>query len=79
MINADSVIPVTPVQLKGTASFDFDPGMTAVTRRTVTGTVVGKPSHAVTTAAFVVLGKPDDVKDPGSPGCISFVRLSLLR
>jgi hypothetical protein len=68
LINADGVIPVTPVQLKGTASFDFAPGMTAVTRRTVTGTVLGKPSHAVTTSAFVVVGKPDDVKDahPGA-------------
>jgi hypothetical protein len=68
LINADGVVPITPVQLKGTASFDFDQGMTTVPRRTVTGTVVGKPSHAVTTAAFVVIGKPDDVKDihPGA-------------
>jgi hypothetical protein len=68
LISADDVVPVTPVELKGTASFNFDPGMTAVTRKTVTGTVVGKASHAVTTAAFVVVGKPDDVKDarPGA-------------
>jgi hypothetical protein len=68
LINADDVIQVTPVQLKGIVGFDFDTGMTAVTRRTVTGTVVVKPPHAVTTAAFVVVGKPDDVKDthPGA-------------
>jgi hypothetical protein len=37
--------------------------MTVVQRKVVSGTIVGKPSRAVTTAAFVFIGKPADVKD----------------
>jgi hypothetical protein len=43
--------------------FDLDTSMTVVQRKVVSGTIVGKPSRAVTTAAFVFIGKPVDVKD----------------
>ncbi len=36
------------------------------------GVVVGRPAHAVTTAAFVAIGTPDDVKD-AHPG-VKFVK-----
>jgi hypothetical protein len=63
LIYIGGVIPLQPVQLKGSVDFDFDTGMTVVQRKVVSGTVVGKPSRAVTTTAFVFIGKPADVKD----------------
>ena len=63
LIYAGGVIPLQPVQLKGSVEFNFDTGMTVVQRKVASGTIIGKPSHAVTTAAFVFIGKPADVKD----------------
>jgi hypothetical protein len=37
--------------------------MTAVEHRWFSGYVVGHPLHAVTSTAFVIIGKPDDIKD----------------
>jgi hypothetical protein len=63
LIYAAGIIPLQPVKLKGSVDFDFDTSMTAVQRKVVSGTIVGKPSRPVTTAAFVFIGKPGDVKD----------------
>jgi hypothetical protein len=63
LIYAGGLISLQPVQLKGSVDFDFDAGMTIVQRRVVSGTIAGKPSRAVTSAAFVIVGKPVDVKD----------------
>lgn len=63
LIYAGGVIPLRPAQLKGSVDFDFDTSMMVVQRKVISGTIVGKPSHFVTTAAFVVIGKPADVKD----------------
>ena len=68
LIYAGGVIPLQPVQLKGSVDFDFDTGMTIVQRRVASGAVVGKPSRPVTTAAFAIVGKPADIKEvhPGA-------------
>jgi hypothetical protein len=68
LIYTGGVIPLQPVELKGSVDFDFDRGMTVVERKVVSGTIVGKPSRAVTTTAFVFIGKPADVADvhPGA-------------
>src|SRR5690348_9730026 len=50
LIYAAGIIPLQPVQLKGSVNFDFDVNMTAVQRRVISGTIVGKPSRPVTTA-----------------------------
>jgi hypothetical protein len=63
LIYADGIVPLQPVELEGAVSFDFNADMNVVQRRVVSGTIVGKPSRAVTTAAFVIMGKPADVKD----------------
>ena len=63
LIYSGGVIPLQPIRLKGSVDFDFDTGMTVVQRKVVAGTIVGKPSRAVATAAFVFIGKPTDVKD----------------
>jgi hypothetical protein len=63
LIYAGGVIPLRPVQLKGSVNFDFDANMTSVQRRVVSGTIVGKPSRAVKTAAFVVVGRLADIDD----------------
>ena len=63
LIHASGVIPLRPVQLKGSVDFDFDTGVKVVQRKVVAGTIVGQPSRAVTTAAFVFVGRPADVKD----------------
>jgi len=68
LIYADGIIPLQPVQLKGSVDFDFDTGMTTVQRRVASGAVVGKPSRPVTTAAFVIVGKPADIKKDVHPG-----------
>jgi len=68
LIYAGGVVPLQPVQLKGSVDFDFDTSMTAVQRKTASGAVVGRPSRPVTTAAFAIVGKPGDIKDvhPGA-------------
>jgi hypothetical protein len=68
LIYATGIIPLQPVQLKGSVNFDFDVNMTAVQRRVFSGTIVGKPSRPVTTAAFAIVGEPPDVKEvhPGA-------------
>jgi hypothetical protein len=67
LIYAGGVISLQPIELNGTVAFDFDTGLKIVQRKVVYGTIVGKPSRAVTTAAFVLIGRPADVTgvDPG--------------
>lgn len=68
LIHADGIAPIRPVQLKGTISFDFNASMTVVLRKVTSGVVVGEPLHSVTSAAFVMIGKPAGVGDvrPGA-------------
>ena len=68
LIYTGGVIPLQPVQLKGSVDFNFDTSMTAVQRKVASGAVVGKPSRPVTSAAFAMVGKPADIKDihPGA-------------
>jgi hypothetical protein len=63
LICADGIIPLRPVQFKGSVSFDFDASISIVQRKVASGVIVGRPSRRATTAAFVVIGKPADVKD----------------
>lgn len=63
LIHATGIVPLRPIQLKGSVEFQFDKSMTAVEQRTFSGYVVGQPLHAVTSAAFSIIGKPDDIKD----------------
>jgi hypothetical protein len=63
LIAATGVVPLRPVQLKGSVDFQFDTSMTAVEHRSFSGYVVGQPLHAVTSAAFAVIGGPDDIHD----------------
>jgi len=63
LIHDTGIVPIAPVQLKGSVDFDFDEGMTAVTRRYASGTIVGKPVNAVKGAAFAIVGKPAEVTD----------------
>jgi hypothetical protein len=55
--------PCSRSQLTGSVNFNFNTSMTDVQRRVVTGTIVGKPSRPVQTAAFVVVAKQADIKD----------------
>jgi hypothetical protein len=57
------IVPIDPVQLRGSAQLRLDPAMKTVEERTYSGTVVGRPAHRLTSAAFVVIGKPADVGD----------------
>jgi hypothetical protein len=68
LIHADGIIPIKPVQLKGSVMFDFDANMSAVERRQISGVIVGEPSRPVATAAFAILGKAADIRDihPGA-------------
>jgi hypothetical protein len=52
LITPTGVMPIEPVQLKGSVNFDFDGSMTAVQRKNAFGAVVGKPARGVTAAAF---------------------------
>lgn len=61
LICATGVVRLQPVELEGTVGFFFDAGMFTVERRFFSGAIVGKPPHPVTSAAFVVMGKPGDV------------------
>ena len=63
LIHAAGIIPIEPVRLKGSVDFDFNTSMTAVERKVVSGTIVGKPSRPVTSAGFAIVGKPADVTD----------------
>ncbi len=63
LIHATGVSAVQPAGLKGSVNFEFDARMTAVQRRTVSGTVAVKPSRPVNTAAFVITGTAADVAD----------------
>jgi len=63
LIYATGIVPLQPVQFKGTVDFQFDTSMTAVKERYFSGVVVAKPLHSVANAAFAVVGKPTDVKD----------------
>jgi hypothetical protein len=63
LIHTAGVIPLQPIRLRGSVDFHFDESMTAVERKVFSGTVVGNPSRRVSTAAFVIIGKPGDVSD----------------
>ncbi len=63
LVYTAGIIPLRPVQLKGSVSFDFNASMTGVQRRVASGTIVGKPSRSVKTAAFVIAGKLVDIED----------------
>ena len=63
LIYADGIVPLRPVQLKGSVGLMFDTNMTTVEQRSVSGYIVSRPLHAVTSAAFAIIGKPDDAKD----------------
>jgi hypothetical protein len=63
LISGDGIIPLRPVHLRGSVSFDFDVSITIVQRKVVSGLIVGRPSRPVTTAAFAIVGKSADVKD----------------
>jgi hypothetical protein len=68
LISADGITGIKPVRLKGSVNFDFDANLTAVERKVVSGVVVGEPARPVTSAAFVIIGRPGDVRDirPGA-------------
>lgn len=63
LVSIAGLMPLQPVQLKGSVNFDFNTSMTAVQRKVAFGTVVAKPTRPVTTAAFAFVGKPADVTD----------------
>lgn len=63
LIYATGVVPLQPTQLKGSVYFQFNTSMAAVKERYFDGVIVAKPLHAVTSAAFAIVGKPDDVTD----------------
>jgi hypothetical protein len=63
LICGDGIIPLRPVEFRGSVSFDFDASITIVQRKVASGVIVGRPSRPVTAAAFAVVGKPADVKD----------------
>lgn len=68
LVSPAGIMPLQPVQLKGSVDFDFDTSVTAVQRKVVFGTVVGKPARPVTAAAFAFAGRVPDVTDvhPGA-------------
>jgi hypothetical protein len=68
LVYADGVVPIQPVRLKGSVGFDFDASLRAVQRKVASGAVAGTPDRPVTSAAFVLTGKPADVHDirPGA-------------
>jgi len=72
LIYSTGIVPMQPVQLKGSIYAEFDKNVSVVTERSFTGVVVAKPLHPVTSAAFAVIGKPADVQDV-DPG-VKFVR-----
>jgi hypothetical protein len=63
LILATGIVPIRPVQLKGSVDFQFDTTMAVVEHRSFSGYVVGHPLHAVTSAAFAIIGNPGDIKD----------------
>jgi len=62
LIFPGGAVPLQPSQLKGSVDLDFDRDMT-VHKMMVSGAIVAKSARAVTTAAFAIVGKQDDVKD----------------
>jgi hypothetical protein len=63
LIYATGIVPIQPVELKGSVNFTFDKSISVVKERSFSGVAVAKPQHSVTSAAFAVLGKPADVQD----------------
>jgi hypothetical protein len=72
LIYATGIVPIQPVQLKGSVYFTFDRSISIVKERLYSGVVVAKPEHPVAGAAFAIVGKPADVQDV-DPG-VKFVR-----
>jgi hypothetical protein len=68
LIHAAGILPLAPVQLKGSVAFDFDTTMTVVERKVISGVIVARPSRLLNSAAFAVIGKPADLTDvvPGT-------------
>ncbi len=67
LIHDTGIVPLEPVGLEGTVSFDFDAALASVTHRSFSGTVVGRPSRPASSAAFAITGRPSDVQDVVAP------------